>query len=153
MVIAKKTTRKRVAKKKVEKPVEKKERYFESVGRRKTATARVRIFPGNEKGITVNEKPLEQYFPTLEMRQKVISPLEKMGLIDKFKVLVRVKGGGLNAQSEAVRYAIARALSVFNPEFRPILKSAGFISRDSRMRERKKFGLKRARRAPQWSKR
>ncbi|RLC35161.1 MAG: 30S ribosomal protein S9 [Candidatus Nealsonbacteria bacterium] len=134
-------------------PGPKKTRYLEAVGRRKTAIARVRLTAGGEKEFLVNGKPLEKYFPYLEMQQKVLSPLEKTNYLDKFKVSVKVKGGGLNAQSEAIRHGISRAIVIFDPEFRKILKKAGFLTRDPRMRERKKFGLKRARRAPQWQKR
>ncbi|MFH1820451.1 MAG: 30S ribosomal protein S9 [Candidatus Nealsonbacteria bacterium] len=128
-------------------------RYFEGVGRRKTAVARVRLYTQGQKEILVNEKPLEKYFPVLQMKQMALSSLEKMNCLDKFRVVVKARGGGLNAQSEAVRHGVARALTKFNAEFRKRLKKAGFLTRDSRMRERKKFGLKRARRAPQWKKR
>jgi len=130
----------------------KKIHYFESVGRRKTAIARVRLIKGGREFL-VNEKPLDKYFPSLELQQKALSPLQKTDCFDKFKVSVKVRGGGLNAQSEAVRHGVARALVLFNTNFRKILKKAGFLTRDPRMRERKKFGLKRARRAPQWQKR
>ena len=128
-------------------------KYFEAVGRRKTATARARLFPTKEPMFMVNNKKIEDYFPLVQMRQIAGSPLEKMNCSDKFKVLVRVKGGGLNAQSEAIRLSIARALSLFNPHFFKQLKKVNYLTRDPRMKERKKFGLKRARRAPQWSKR
>lgn len=156
-----------IAKKIAEKPAVKPTRYFEAVGRRKTAVARVRLFtrrvakvipegetpePG-EKSFLINEKPLDLYFPTLELRQIVESPLEKMKCLDKFTVVVKVRGGGFRAQSEATRHGIARALVLFNADFRKRLKRVGFLTRDPRMRERKKFGLKRARRAPQWQKR
>ncbi len=141
-------------KKKKAAPAPKKTRYLEAVGRRKTATARVRLTAGRGgEEFLVNGKPLEKYFPSIEMQQKALSPLEKTNYFDKFKVSVKVKGGGLNAQSEAVRHGIARAIVIFDPKVRKILKKAGFLTRDPRMRERKKFGLKRARRAPQWQKR
>jgi len=137
------------------------EKYYQTEGRRKTAVARIRLFTskitssgeGAQLAFLVNEKPLEQYFPALELQQTAKSSLEKMKCLDKFKISVKVQGGGLRAQAEAVRHGTARALVLFNPEFRKRLKTAGFLTRDSRMRERKKFGLKRARRAPQWSKR
>ncbi len=145
---------KRAAKVKAEKkPLGKPERYFEASGRRKTAVARVRLFTEGEKAFVINGKPLDVYFPTLELRQTAKSALEKVNCLDKFSISVLVKGGGFNAQAEAVRHGIARALVLFNPDFRKQLKRVGFLTRDPRMRERKKFGLKRARRAPQWSKR
>jgi len=135
------------------KPVLKPEKYFEAEGRRKTAVARIRLFTLGEKGFLVNAKPLQQYFPTFELQQTAQTSLETMKCLDKFRVSARVRGGGLKAQAEAVRHGIARALVLFNPDFRKRLKAAGFLRRDPRMRERKKFGLKRARRAPQWQKR
>lgn len=136
----------------VQKP-EKKEEYIESQGRRKTAIARVRLFTSSDETFLVNGKQLNAYFPTLELQQIVKSPLEIMKCLDKFKVFSKVKGGGIHAQAEAIRHGITRALVVFNADFRKRLKKAGYLTRDSRMRERKKFGLKRARRAPQWAKR
>ena len=129
------------------------EKYFEAVGRRKTAAARVRLFTRGEKAILVNENPYEKYFSTLNLQQIVSAPLRKMKCLDKFRVLVKIKGGGIHAQAEATRHGIARALVKFNPNFRKRLRRAGYLTRDPRQRERKKFGLKRARRAPQWQKR
>jgi small subunit ribosomal protein S9 len=129
------------------------DRYFEAVGRRKTAVCRLRLFTRGEKEIIINEKSYKDYFPDFELQQIVISPLEKMNCQGRFRILAKVKGGGFHSQAEAVRHALARALVLFNPNFRKRLKSAGFLTRDPRMRERKKFGLKRARRAPQWQKR
>lgn len=143
--------KKKVEKK--EKPVVKPDKYYESEGRRKTAVARVRIWTKGSKEFSVNQKPLEEYFPTLELQKKALASLETMKCLDKFKVSVVVRGGGLSSQAEAVRHGIARVLILFNPDFRKRLKKAGFLRRDSRMRERKKPGLKRARRAPQWKKR
>ncbi len=142
-------------------PKPKPEKYYQADGKRKTARARIRLFtskiaPSKEdvqQVFSVNEKPLKQYFPISELQQIARSSLEKMKCLDKFRVSARVKGGGLRAQAEAIRHGTARALVLFNPEFRKRLKTAGFLTRDPRMRERKKFGLKRARRAPQWSKR
>ncbi|MFH1462232.1 MAG: 30S ribosomal protein S9 [bacterium] len=128
-------------------------KYFQGLGRRKTAIARVRIFSQSEKAFSVNEKPLERYFPTFDLQAIVLSPLEKANVSEQFKVSAKVKGGGCRAQAEAVRQGISRALILFDSELRKELKRNGFLTRDSRMRERKKFGLKRARRAPQWSKR
>ncbi len=144
---------KRVLKKKEEKEKKPSLKYFEGVGRRKTAVARVRLFDKPEKKILVNEKDYKEYFPILSHQQKVVAPLKKVNCLGRFLVSVRVQGGGISAQSEAVRHGIARALVEFNPEFRKKLRRAGFLTRDPRMRERKKFGLKRARRAPQWQKR
>ena len=127
--------------------------YFESIGRRKTAIARVRLYSQGDKTFLVNEKPFEKYFSSIELQQIIMSPLEKMNCLEKFKISVVSRGGGTHAQAEAVRHGISRALILFNPTFKKRLKSAGFLTRDSRSRERKKFGLKRARRAPQWSKR
>jgi len=132
---------------------EEKNRYIEAVGRRKTAVARVRLFTQGKKEIIVNEKPYKEYFPVLGWQKNVQAPLEKLNCQDKFRFSILVKGGGLSAQSEACRHAIARALVKLNPYFKKRLKKAGFLTRDSRVRERKKPGLKRARRAPQWSKR
>jgi small subunit ribosomal protein S9 len=130
----------------------KQDRYYEAVGRRKTAIARVRIFTkGN--GFVVNDKPLAVYFPTPELQKLAEDALRKMKSTERFRVSVRVKGGGLVSQAEAVRHGTARALVVFNPDFRKRLKRAGFLKRDPRMKERKKFGLKKSRRAPQWAKR
>ncbi len=128
--------------------------YIEGVGRRKTAVARVRIYPNSkEKSLLINEKELQDYFPLLEQRQKVLAPLEKLSLEGKFKVSVKVKGGGLQAQAEAIRLGLSRALVKYKEEFKPILRQLGFLTRDPRMVERKKPGLKKARRAPQWQKR
>lgn len=135
------------------KPLEKKERYLEAIGRRKTAIARVRLFTKGEKLFLVNKKLHNVYFPTLELQQVSQSALEKMKLLDRFRILAKVKGGGFHAQAEALRHALTRVLVKFNPDFRKRLKKAGYMKRDPRMRERKKFGLKRARKAPQWQKR
>lgn len=129
------------------------ERYYEAQGRRKTSVARIRIWTKGGKEFLVNKKTLEKYFPMLFLQRTVLSPLEIMKCLDKFKISVIVKGGGISSQAEAIRHGISRALIIFNPDFRKRLKKAGFLSRDSRMRERKKFGLKRARRAKQWKKR
>lgn len=135
------------------KPTKKVERFFEAIGRRKTAVARVRLFTRGEKIFLINEKSCQSYFPTLELQQIAQGAFEKMKCLDKFRVSVKVRGGGYHAQAEAVRHGIARALVLFNPDFKKRLKRVGFLTRDPRMRERKKFGLKRARRAPQWQKR
>lgn len=129
------------------------ERYWEGLGRRKTAVARVRLFTRGDKGVWVNGKPIAVYFPTNEMQQIAEDALKKMKAQERFRVSVKASGGGLHAQAEAVRHGTARALTKFNPDFRKRLKRAGFLTRDPRMVERKKFGLKKARRAPQWAKR
>jgi len=163
----KKPTVKKVVKKIIPAVKPKPEKYFEAVGRRKTSMARVRLFTQRvakvsseegtpdlgEKTFFVNEKPLEKYFPSLELQKIAKATLEIMKCLDKFRVLAKVKGGGYRSQAEAIRHGIARALVLFNPDFRKRLKKAVFLKRDPRMRERKKFGLKRARRAPQWQKR
>jgi small subunit ribosomal protein S9 len=128
------------------------EKYFEAVGRRKTSVARVRLFPKG-KDFLINQRSLENYFPTFELQKIAKEALEKVDCLGKFGISVIVKGGGIHSQAEAVRHGIARALVLQNPKLRPILKEASFLKRDPRMRERKKFGLKRARRAPQWQKR
>ncbi|PIZ87183.1 MAG: 30S ribosomal protein S9 [Candidatus Nealsonbacteria bacterium CG_4_10_14_0_2_um_filter_40_15] len=138
---------------KEEKETEKQTKYLKGLGRRKTSTARIRLFNEGGRDFSVNGKPLEKYFPTMELQKTVLSPFEKMSCLGQFNVKVLVNGGGLNSQAEAIRNGIAKALVLFNPEFRKRLKKAGYLTRDSRMRERKKFGLKRARRAPQWQKR
>jgi small subunit ribosomal protein S9 len=132
---------------------EKTANYFEAVGRRKTSVARVRLFGKGDPKITVNDKPLNEYFPTKVMQNAVEEPLTKMSLQGRFLITVRVNGGGISSQSEAVRHGIARALTKFDLEYRKKLKKAGLLTRDPRMKERRKFGLKKARKAPQWSKR
>jgi len=126
--------------------------YLEAVGRRKTAIARVRLFK-EEGDFIINDKPLKEYFPTFVMRETVKMPLVKTGLQKEFRATIKLKGGGINAQAEAVRLGISRALLKFNPELRPVLKAEKFLKRDPRAKERRKFGLKKARKAPQWSKR
>jgi small subunit ribosomal protein S9 len=128
-------------------------KYFEEVGKRKTAKARVRLFTRGEKAFIINDKPCKEYFPTLDLQKIASASLDKMKLLDRFRIQAIVRGGGTRAQAEAVRHAIAKILVQVNPIFRKRLKKHGFLTRDSRMRERKKFGLKRARRAPQWKKR
>lgn len=129
-----------------------KNKYFESVGRRKTSVARVRVYeePGE---ILVNEKPFEEYFKTDEQRKIAKDSLDILELFKKHRVTVKINGGGIHSQAEALRHGIARALIVMDQNFRPTLKKEGFLRRDPRMKERRKFGLKKARKAPQWSKR
>lgn len=128
------------------------EKYIYSVGRRKESRAQVRLYKGKGK-VEVNGKELEKYFPTLEMQQNVLFPLEIVNEKDKCNVTVVVKGGGKNGQVEAIRHGIARALQLKNEDYRIPLKKENLLKRDPRMKERKKYGLKRARRAPQWQKR
>lgn len=128
------------------------ERFFEAVGRRKTASARVRLYTRSGEFL-VNNKPYGTYFPTLDLQKIAEDALQKMKLFGRFKVLAKISGGGKHAQAEALRHGLARCLTKFNPDFRKRLKRAGFIKRDPRAKERKKFGLKKARRAPQWAKR
>jgi len=129
------------------------DRYFEAIGRRKTAVARVRLFTRGDKQFLINGKNYQEYFPLKGDQETSTSSMRKMKCLDKFKVTVIVKGGGRNAQAEAVRHGTARVLVDFNANFRKRLRKAGYLTRDPRMRERKKFGLKRARKSPQWAKR
>lgn len=127
------------------------QKYFEAVGRRKTAVARVRLSEG--KGITVNNKNYADYFTINRLKVALLSPLKATGMDGKFGASIVVRGGGPKAQAEAARHGIARALVNFDASFKKRLREFGFLTRDSRMVERKKYGLKKARRAPQWSKR
>ena len=126
--------------------------YFYANGKRKTAIARVRLYEKGKGNIIVNNQPIEDYFfGTLIGNIK--APLKLTKLQKTFDITVKVVGGGISSQSDAVRHGIAKAILVFDPSLRPTLKKVGFLTRDSRIKERKKYGLKRARRAPQWSKR
>jgi len=140
------------AKKKIAK--EEKGKYIEAIGRRKTASARVRIFPKVKKKVfLVNKKELNIYFTDLELKNIILSPLEKTNSLDKFKIEILTKGGGKRGQAEAILLGLSRALVKMNEKLRGVLRAAGCLTRDPRMKERKKFGLKKARRAPQWQKR
>ena len=132
---------------------QKPDRYFQAIGRRKTAVARVRLFTRGEKQFLVNNKSYQEYFNIFEDQETAISSIRKMKCLDKFRITVNVKGGGHSAQAEAVRHGTARVLVDFNNNFKKRLRKVGYLTRDPRMRERKKFGLKRARKAPQWAKR
>jgi small subunit ribosomal protein S9 len=123
-----------------------------ATGRRKEAVARVRLLPGSGR-IVVNGHPYERYFPTRGLRAQVERPLVLTSTLDKFDVLVRVEGGGISGQAGAVRHGIARALTALDRELRPALKKDGLLTRDPRAKERRKYGLKKARKAPQFSKR
>lgn len=127
--------------------------YFEAIGRRKTAGARVRIIEAAKQTIEVNKKPYAAYFRTPEHQAILTSPFIDSGTEQKFTVTARVSGGGVAAQAAAVRHGIARALVLWNMELRKPLKKAGLLKRDPRATERKKFGLKKARKAAQWAKR
>ncbi|MGC9398957.1 MAG: 30S ribosomal protein S9 [Anaerolineae bacterium] len=128
-------------------------RYYEGLGRRKRASARVRIYPGGEGQVIVNGKPYREYFCREIDWQCINAPFEITQTEDHFDVTVLVQGGGITGQSEAVRLGVARALLDYNPEFRPALRKAGFLTRDPREKERKKPGLRRARKATQYTKR
>ncbi|MEX2052504.1 MAG: 30S ribosomal protein S9 [Candidatus Paceibacterota bacterium] len=127
-------------------------RYIEAVGRRKTSTARVRITPAEKVSFVVNGKDAKEYFQTESERRLVQDPIVK-GVVGKWNIEVRVSGGGTHSQAEAVRHGLSRALVASDSESRPKLKSLGFLKRDPRAKERRKFGLKKARKSPQWSKR
>lgn len=158
-IVKTKTEIKKQAKPLKEKKAVKKEpkkeavRYFETVGRRKTAVARVRIWPKGKGDFLINKKSYQNYFPTAKLQETAVAALKKMKCLEQFNIEVLVKGGGVVAQAEAVRHGISRALVLFNLDFKKRLRKVGYLTRDPRMRERKKFGLKRARRAPQWQKR
>ena len=126
--------------------------YFYGTGRRKTSVARVRVYNGTGK-ITVNDRDIDDYFGLETLKLIVRQPLVLAEVDNKFDIVVRVAGGGVSGQAGAIRHGLSRALLQFNPELRSTLKKAGFLTRDPRMKERKKYGLKAARRAPQFSKR
>ncbi len=128
-------------------------KYIETVGRRKTSIARARLTPAAKASFTINEKSVEDYFKVAEQRAIVMDAISLAKLDQKFVVTIMVKGGGVNSQAEAIRHAIARALITHEPVLRKDLKKAGYLKRDPRAKERRKFGLKKARKAPQWSKR
>lgn len=125
---------------------------FRGTGRRKTAVARVRLLPGSGS-IVINEKPIDGYFGLETLKLIVRQPLVLTNTVSNYDVIATVHGGGVSGQAGAIRHGIARALTLQDPESRPALKKAGLLTRDPRMVERKKYGLKKARRAPQFSKR
>lgn len=131
----------------------KKDIYYYANGKRKTAIARVRVIPGGKGEITINEKPIKEFCNVKTQQDSILAPLELVGLTGKVDVSAKVIGGGFNAQADAVRHGISKALLEYDEMFRTALKKAGFLTRDSRIKERKKYGLKRARKAPQFSKR
>ncbi len=129
------------------------QRYFYGTGRRKSAVARVRLYPGAGE-FTINGKTSSEYFGGRDLYQQMLrQPLQLTNSLDRFNVVVRVVGGGVTGQAGAIRHGIARALTRADEEFRPGLKRAGMLTRDARVKERKKVGLKRARKAPQYTKR
>ena len=133
-----------------------KEKYFEAVGRRKTSIARVRVYNDPPTGggeIIVNEKPFDEYFKTEEQRKIAKDAFEILNVLKKHKVTAKISGGGVHSQAEALRHGISRALLLIDSTWRTNLKKEGFLRRDPRAKERRKFGLKKARKAPQWSKR
>ena len=131
---------------------ESKSAYFYGTGRRKHSVARVRLYQGTGK-VTINGRDIDDYFGLETLKLIVRQPLALTGVAENFDVVCTVAGGGVTGQAGAIRHGISRALLQYNEELRPALKSAGFLTRDPRMKERKKYGLKAARRAPQFSKR
>lgn len=128
--------------------------YYYGMGRRKTAVARVRLFPNGNGSITVNGRSAKAYFgPRESINATLVAPLRLLELAEQYDMTVRVVGGGTNGQAGAIRHGVARALLRVNPEWKPVLRKAGYLTRDPRMKERKKPGLKRARKAPQYTKR
>lgn len=127
-------------------------KYYYGTGRRKSAVARVRLYPGTGS-VVINDKALEEHFPREVDRLEVQKPLQATDTLSQFRVVVKVRGGGISGQAGAVRHGIARALVVANPELHRPLRKLGFLTRDSREKERKKPGLKRARKAKQYTKR
>jgi len=154
--MAEKKVKKIEKKKSVEKAAETADKYFYAVGRRKTSVAQVRVYSekkAGKDGLIVNKRKMKEYFPTLALQNIFLDALRTTGTQNKLRVSVLVKGGGLSGQAKAIRLGIARALVKLDESFKKSLKSAGFLTRDSRIVERKKPGLKKARRAPQWQKR
>lgn len=128
-------------------------KYIETVGRRKTSTARVRVTPAAKQSITINEKELNDYFKTLNLQVTALEAISKSGIEQKFAITVKLIGGGISSQAQALSHGLARAIEKYDGHLRPVLKKAGLLTRDQRAKERRKFGLKKARKAPQWSKR
>ena len=131
----------------------KEKKYFRAIGRRKTAVAVVRLYKSTKNSYSINGKDLIEYFKTADLKKIVTSAFETVTPTEKFEVVVTTKGGGSHAQAEAVRHGISRALVLFDAELRSLLKKAKMLKRDPRQVERKKFGFKKARKSPQWSKR
>lgn len=129
-----------------------KDKYIEAVGRRKTSIARVRLYSGKGE-IVINDRPFDEYFPTTELKNRAKNQLANIKNLDKFLVSVKMAGGGISSQAEAFRLGLARAIVKADEKTKPEIKKAKLLSRDAREKERRKFGLKKARKAPQWSKR
>src|SRR3989344_3536613 len=138
------------------------EKYYEAIGRRKEATARVRVLTkkstdeqlSEEKAImTVNGKPYQEYFKAINLQSIVEAPLKKLKSVNRFKATVMVSGGGMTGQAESIKFGLSRALVMFDENFTKKLRKAGMITRDSRVKERRKYGLKKARKRGQWAKR
>ena len=129
------------------------QQYFYATGRRKSAIAKVRLYPDDGTAIIINDKPMDEYFNWLPWQSTIREAFVISGTSGRFRVQAQVTGGGVNAQAEAIRHGIARALVVSDPALKPGLRRAGFITRDARVKESKKYGLKRARREPQYTKR
>lgn len=134
-------------------PIKNKEKYFYAVGRRKTAVAQVRLIPKGKGEIVINHKKINEYLPDTQLQEIILAPLKLTNLLNKTDLTILVKGGGKSGQAEAIRHGIARALNKYDLNLRKTIKVAGFLTRDARIKERKKPGLKRARKAPQWAKR
>ena len=132
---------------------ESKKKYFYGTGRRTSSVARVRVYENGTGSITINGRDINDYFGLDTLKLVVNQPLVTTAMVGKVDIVVTVAGGGVSGQAGAIRHGISRALILLNPEFRAALKAAGFLTRDPRMKERKKYGLKAARRAPQFSKR
>lgn len=130
-----------------------KEKYVEGIGRRKTATARVRLTKAGKDSVVVNDKTLDAYFPTVEMRERVKKALAKIGEHGAFAISVKIAGGGISAHTDAMIMGLGRAIIKIKPEIKPEIKKEKMLTRDAREKERRKFGLKKARKSPQWSKR
>jgi small subunit ribosomal protein S9 len=127
-------------------------KYYYGTGKRKTAIARVKLMPGSG-GVIVNEKPLQEAFPDEPLREVIFQAFKATNTMDKFSVAAKVTGGGISGQAEALRHGIARALVESDEGLKPVLRKHGLLTRDARIKERKKYGLKRARKAPQYTKR
>ncbi|HLP86616.1 MAG TPA: 30S ribosomal protein S9 [Candidatus Paceibacterota bacterium] len=138
---------------KEKKSTTKDKKYVRAIGRRKTATAVVRLIKATKNSYTINGKDFTEYFPTADLKKIVTGAFETASPAEKFEVIATTKGGGIHAQAEAVRHGISRALVLHDAELRHVLKKAKMLKRDPRRVERKKFGLKKARKSPQWSKR
>jgi small subunit ribosomal protein S9 len=130
-----------------------KQTYFQETGRRKTSIAQVRLLPGGSGAVIINGIPYEERFSRIAYRQQVLKPLVVTDCLGKYNVMVKVSGGGISGQSDAIAHGIARALVKADESFKPVLRQNGLLTRDSRAKERKKIGLKRARKAPQSPKR